>query len=134
MTEHAQRPTAEILLVEDSLSDARLILEALKQGKLTNHVSHVQDGDEALQFLRRQGPFADVPRPDLVLLDLMLPKKSGIEVLDEIKRDYELKAIPVVVLTASAHEEDKVKCQMLQVDAFITNGIVRSFNDSDGVQ
>src|SRR3979409_2536469 len=89
----------EILLVEDSPGDARLTVEALKEGKLSNHISLVRDGVEALDYLRKKGPHANAVRPDLILLDLNLPKKDGREVLAEIKVDPDLKRIPVVILT-----------------------------------
>ena len=120
--DHVGRPM-EILLVEDSLMDARVTINALRDGLTQHRLTLIRDGEEALEFLRQEGRFVRAPRPDLVLLDLMLPKKSGIELLDELKQDYELKDIPVVVLTASEAEEDKVKCQMLQVDAFITKPV-----------
>ena len=120
--DHVGRPM-EILLVEDSLMDARVTINALREGLTQHRLTLIRDGEEALEFLRQEGRFARAPRPDLVLLDLMLPKKSGIELLDELRQDFELKEIPVVVLTDSEAEEDKVKCQMLQVDAFITKPV-----------
>jgi len=113
----------EILLVEDGLIDARVTMAALKEGLLQHRLTLTRDGVEALQFLHQEGRFARAPRPDLILLDLMLPKKNGTEVLDELRKDYALKDIPVVVLTASDLEEDRVKCQMLQVDAFISKPV-----------
>src|SRR5438876_11203225 len=89
----------EILLVEDSPDDACLTIEALKDGKVRNRVSHVEDGEQALSFLRRQDCHATAPRPDLILLDLCLPRKSGREVLEEVKKDPELKSIPVIIMT-----------------------------------
>jgi CheY-like chemotaxis protein len=96
--------TVEILLVEDSPDDAALMINALREGRLVNRVSHVEDGEEALAYLRREGPYAKVPRPDLILLDLVLPRKSGHEVLAEREQDPALRPIPVVVLTGSADE------------------------------
>jgi CheY-like chemotaxis protein len=96
----------EILLVEDNAGDVRLTLEALREGKIYNHLSVVSDGVEALAFLRREGRYANVPRPDLILLDLNLPRKDGRNVLAEIKNDDYLKRIPVVVLTTSNAERD----------------------------
>jgi two-component system, chemotaxis family, response regulator Rcp1 len=95
-----------ILLVEDSPSDADLTVEALEEGKILNELHIVGDGIEALQFLRHEEPYADAPRPDLILLDLNLPRKDGKEVLKEIKDDKNLKRIPVIVLTTSAADED----------------------------
>ena len=96
----------EILLVEDNPGDARLTIEAMRDAKLSNRLHIVEDGVEAMQFLRREGRFTDAPRPDLILLDLNLPKKDGREVLAEIKSEPLLKRIPVVVLTTSRAEED----------------------------
>jgi chemotaxis family two-component system response regulator Rcp1 len=96
----------EILLVEDNPGDVRLTLEAFREGKMYNHLSVVSDGVEALAFLRREGRYANVPRPDLILLDLNLPRKDGRDVLAEIKNDDYLKQIPVVVLTTSNAERD----------------------------
>ena len=110
----------EILLVEDNLGDARLALEALKDSKIRNSLSHVKDGVEALAFLRRQGEHAGAPHPDLVLLDLNLPRKDGREVLAEMKEDPELKRIPVVVLTISKDEEDVLKSYDLHANCFVT--------------
>ncbi len=98
--------SAEILLIEDSLPDVRLTERALKNGTLNKQVSVVRDGEQALAFLRRQGEYADAPRPDIILLDLGLPKKNGAEVLAEIKMDPALKRIPVIVLTTSDAEQD----------------------------
>jgi CheY-like chemotaxis protein len=109
---------AEILLVEDSLPDIRLTERALKHGGLPNHVSVARNGVEAMAFLRREDRFECAPRPDLILLDLGLPKMSGIEVLAEIKVDPDLKRIPVVVLTSSDAEEDVASAYDLQVNAY----------------
>ena len=95
-----------ILLVEDSPSDADLVLEALEEGKILNELHIVGDGIEALQFLRHEEPYTDAPHPDLILLDLNLPRKDGREVLKEIKDDKNLKRIPVIVLTTSTADED----------------------------
>src|ERR1019366_7986455 len=99
----------EILLVEDNLADVRLTMEALNSDRLWNHLSVTKDGVEAMAYLRRQGKFAAAPRPDLILLDLNLPKKDGREVLAEAKADPNLMRIPVVVLTTSDAEEDILK-------------------------
>ena len=93
-----------ILMVEDNPGDVRLTVEALKEGKVRNILHTVEDGEEAMKFLRHQGTYAKAPRPDLVLLDLNLPKKNGREVLAEIKADPELRRIPVVILTVSKAE------------------------------
>ncbi len=113
----------EVLLVEDSPSDAELSIEALREFKVRNAVSTVEDGVEAMQFLRREGPYADAPRPDLILLDLFLPRKSGYEVLGEIKADPELRTIPVVVLTASGFSEDLAKAYGLKANCCITKPV-----------
>ena len=113
----------EILLVEDNPGDARLAREALKDSKIRNSLSHVEDGVEALAFLRQQGDYAAAPRPDLILLDLNLPRKDGREVLAEIMQDPDLKRIPVVILTISKDEEDVLKSYSLHANCFITKPI-----------
>jgi len=109
----------EILLVEDSPSDVDLTREALDDTKVHNNLSVVGDGVEALAFLRREGPYADAPHPDLILLDLNLPKKDGREVLAEIKSDSELRRIPVVVLTTSEAEQDIVESYNLHANCYV---------------
>ncbi|HEY9740726.1 MAG TPA: response regulator [Coleofasciculaceae cyanobacterium] len=113
----------EILLVEDSPSDADLTVEALSDGKVLNNLHWVEDGVEALAFLRRQGKYNNAPRPDLILLDLNLPKKDGREVLAQIKADPQLKLIPVVVLTTSAAERDIFKTYELNANCYVTKPI-----------
>ena len=113
----------EILLVEDSPSDTELTIEALAAGKVCNNLSAVEDGVEAMAFLRREGPYADAPRPDLILLDLNLPRKDGREVLAEVKGDPDLKCIPVVVLTTSAAEQDVVRAYALHANCYITKPV-----------
>ena len=113
----------EVLLVEDNPGDVRLTREALKDGKVSNNLSVMQDGVEALRFLRREGPYADAPRPDVVLLDLNLPKKDGRQVLQEMKQDRSLRTIPVVVLTSSDAERDIVGAYELQASCFITKPV-----------
>ena len=113
----------EILLVEDSPSDVRLTIEALKDAKVRNHLSVASDGVEAVAFLRKVGKYADAPRPNLILLDLNLPKKDGREVLGEIKQDENLKAIPVVVITTSKSDEDILKSYNLHANCYITKPI-----------
>ena len=110
----------EILLVEDSPGDVDLARDALENGKITNHLSVVGDGVEAMAFLRREGAYADAPRPDLILLDLNLPKTDGREVLAELKADSRLRPIPVVVLTTSRQEEDVLRSYDLHANCFIT--------------
>jgi len=113
----------EVLLVEDNPGDVRLTREALKDGKVSNHLSVMQDGVEALRFLRREGPYAGAPRPDVVLLDLNLPKKDGRQVLQEMKQDRSLRTIPVVVLTSSDAERDIVGAYELQANCYITKPV-----------
>jgi two-component system, chemotaxis family, response regulator Rcp1 len=122
MTEHAIR-AVEILLVEDSPSDTELTVATLEYAKFRNHVSIVEDGVQAMQFLRRQGPYAHAPRPDVILLDLNLPRKDGREVLAEIKADDNLKTIPVVVLTASSAERDMLQSYQLHANCYITKPV-----------
>jgi chemotaxis family two-component system response regulator Rcp1 len=110
----------EILLVEDNPGDARLAVEAMKDSKFKNILHHVEDGINALDFLHKRGKYINSPRPDLILLDLNLPKKDGREVLAEIKNDPELKRIPIVILTISKAEEDILKSYNLHANCFIT--------------
>jgi len=113
----------DILLVEDSPADVRLTREALHEARVLNTLHVVQDGVAALAFLRRQGEFTGSPRPDLILLDLNLPRKDGREVLAEIKQDDDLKRIPVVVLTTSKAEEDILRSYSLHANAFVTKPV-----------
>jgi CheY-like chemotaxis protein len=113
----------EVLLIEDSPTDILMTQEALEQGKLLNQLHVVEDGAAALAFLRHQGPYATSPRPDLILLDLNLPRKSGQEVLAELKADEKLKFIPVVILTTSKADEDVVKSYELHANCYITKPV-----------
>jgi two-component system, chemotaxis family, response regulator Rcp1 len=113
----------EILMVEDNPGDVRLTIEALKEGKVSNNLYIVDDGEQALAYLRRQGRFAESVRPDLILLDLNLPKKNGREVLGEIKEDLELRRIPVVILTVSKAEQDILKSYNLHANCYITKPV-----------
>jgi len=113
----------DILLVEDNPGDVRLTLEAFKEGKIRNHLSVVSDGAEALAFLRREGSYANAPQPDLILLDLNLPKKDGRDVLAEIKGEEHLKRIPVVVLTTSNAEKDISETSDLHASCYITKPV-----------
>jgi two-component system, chemotaxis family, response regulator Rcp1 len=127
----------QVLLVEDNPGDVRLTKEALKEGKLLNQLTVVGDGVEALSFLRKEGIYADAVQPELILLDLNLPKKDGREVLAEIKADPNLRRIPVVVLTTSSSEEDILKIYDLHANCYITKpvdleqfmGVVKSIED-----
>lgn len=113
----------EIFLVEDNPGDARLTVEALREAKVHNRLNWVTDGAEAIAFLRRQGKYANAPRPDLVLLDLNLPRKDGREVLAEIKSDDNLRRIPVVILTTSQAEEDVLRAYHLNANCYITKPV-----------
>ena len=113
----------EILLVEDNPADVRLTQEALKEGTVYNNLHWAKDGVEALEFLHRRGKYAAAPRPDIILLDLNLPKKDGREVLEEIKRDETLKRIPVVVLTTSKAEEDVLRTYNLHANCYVTKPV-----------
>lgn len=113
----------EILLVEDNPADVRLTQEALRDAKMRNNLTVAGDGVEALEMLRRRGKYASLPRTDLVLLDLNLPKKDGREVLEEIKQDENLKRIPVVILTTSQAEEDILRSYQLQANAYVTKPV-----------
>ena len=113
----------EILLVEDNAADVRLTIEALKDAKVSNRLSVAVDGVDALAFLRQQGKYRRTPLPDLILLDLNLPKKDGREVLAEVKADETLKAIPIVVLTTSRAEQDIIKSYNLHANCYITKPV-----------
>ena len=113
----------EILLVEDNLEDARLTIEALKEGNIQCRVSLVRDGEEALSFLRCEGIFARAPRPDLILLDMQLPKLDGRQVLSAVRGDALLASVPVVVLTASRVHKAVLEGQMLRVDGYMTKPV-----------
>jgi CheY-like chemotaxis protein len=113
----------EILLVEDNPADVRLTVEALRDGKVRNHMVVAADGVEALAMLRNEGPYRKVRRPDLILLDLNLPKKNGREVLAEIKSDPKLKRTPVVILTTSKAEEDILRTYELHANCYVTKPV-----------
>ncbi len=114
---------AEILLVEDNPGDVRLILEAVADAKLDNRLTTVRDGEKAMAFLRREGEFTNAVRPDLILLDLNLPRKDGREVLAEVKASPALEKIPVVILTSSVAEEDVLRAYNLNVNCYLTKPI-----------
>ena len=113
----------EILLVEDNPGDVRLTTEALSEAKVRNRLAVARDGIEALQYLRREPPFENAVRPDIILLDLNMPRMDGREVLEEIKKDASLAAIPVVVLTTSAAEEDVLRSYQLHASCYITKPV-----------
>jgi chemotaxis family two-component system response regulator Rcp1 len=127
----------EVLLVEDSPGDVRLTREAFRDANMSIHLHVASDGVEAMAFLRHEGAHADAPRPDIILLDLNLPKMDGREVLAHIKEDNSLKTIPTVILTTSAAEADVVKSYQLQANCYLTKpvqldafeGLVKSIND-----
>ncbi|MDB5924373.1 MAG: transcriptional regulator [Betaproteobacteria bacterium] len=123
MAEEELAPPIEILIVEDNPGDVRLTKEALKEGKVYNNLHWAKDGVEALEFLRREGRHANAPRPDIILLDLNLPRKDGREVLLEIKTDDRLKQIPVVVLTTSKAEQDVLRSYDLHANCYVTKPV-----------
>jgi len=113
----------EILLVEDSEDDVELTVEALHDSKVLNRVNIARDGVEAMEFLRKQGKFAKAPTPDVIFLDLNMPRKSGREVLQELKADPALKSIPVIILTTSSAEEDIFRSYNLQASAYVVKPV-----------
>ena len=113
----------DILLVEDSATDAELALEAFRRGNIRNNVHHVCDGEQALMFLRREEGYTDAPRPDLILLDLNMPKVDGREVLRQIRTDDSLKVIPVVVLTTSTHDRDILESYGFAANSYIVKPV-----------
>lgn len=119
---HAGEPI-EILLVEDNPGDVRLTREALRKGRIANNLHVVTDGQAAVDFLKQEGEHGDAPRPHLVLLDLRLPKKSGLEVLEEVKETVQLRRIPIVVLTSSKAEEDIARSYDLHANAYVTKPV-----------
>lgn len=134
--DHAGKPI-QILLVEDNPGDVRLTKEALKEAKVRNMLHVAVDGEDALAFLRREGKHKGAIRPDVIMLDLNLPKKSGLEVLKEVKADPELHRIPIVVVTTSSAEQDIVKSYNLHANCYVTKpvdlaqflGVVKSIED-----
>jgi len=118
----AKRPI-EILIVDDNPGDVRLTSEALKDGKVQNRLHTAHDGVEAIAFLRRKGEYADAPLPDLILLDLNMPRMNGVQLLAEVKEDSALKHIPVVILTGSREIEDIAKTNHMQADRYVTKPI-----------
>jgi chemotaxis family two-component system response regulator Rcp1 len=137
VTNSARGEPIEILLVEDSPDDADLTVDVLREGRVHNRVTVIEDGVEAMAYLRREGKHAAAPRPDLILLDLNLPRKNGREVLAEIKHDPELRRIPVVVMTSSDDEKDILAAYNLYVNCYVTKpvdlnqfiGVVRSIEN-----
>jgi CheY-like chemotaxis protein len=127
MNDPAARVTAgkpiEILLVEDNPDDASLTMQTLQEGRIRNNISLVEDGVAAISFLRREPPYHEAPRPDLILLDLQLPRKNGREVLGEIKSDSRLKRIPVVIMTTSSAEQDIFETYNLHANCYVTKPV-----------
>jgi two-component system, chemotaxis family, response regulator Rcp1 len=123
MINHPNGKPMEILLVEDNPGDVRFTAEVLKEAQVSNNLSIAKDGVEAIAFLRREGQFVDAPRPDLILLDLNLPKKTGLEMLNEIKNAEDLRGIPVVILTTSEAEPDINRSFDLSANCYITKPI-----------
>ena len=123
MSAHPISRPIEVLLVEDNPGDVRLTREALKEGKVRNNLHVASDGVEALAFLRKEGPYAAAVRPDLILLDLNLPRKDGREVLEEIKADPHLRYIPVVILTSSAAEQDILRAYDLHANCYVSKPV-----------
>jgi CheY-like chemotaxis protein len=113
----------EILLVEDNPADATLTMETLHDGRIRNNISHVEDGVLAMDFLRRAGPYTSAPRPDLILLDLQMPRKNGREVLSEVKADRDLRRIPVVIMTTSEAEQDIFASYDLHANCYLTKPV-----------
>jgi CheY-like chemotaxis protein len=123
MTEPGGPGPVDVLLVEDDEGDVLMTREAFDYYKVRNPLHVVSDGEQALQFLRQTGPFADAPRPGLILLDVNLPRRSGLEVLDEVKRDPELLRIPVVMLTTSQADEDILRSYELHANAYVSKPV-----------
>jgi CheY-like chemotaxis protein len=123
MTEFDEVRVIDVLLVEDDEGDVLMTREAFEYFKIQNPLHVVSDGEQAMQFLHRAGPYADAPRPGLILLDVNLPRKSGMEVLAELKQDDDLLAIPVIMLTTSQAEEDIVRSYSLHANAFVSKPV-----------
>ena len=123
MTNAQDSRPIDILMVEDSIDDIEITIEALKSTKISNNLVSVRDGIEAMALLRREGEFADAVRPDLILLDLNMPRMDGRQVLEQIKSDPDLQKIPVVVLTTSEAEEDVLKAYELHANCYITKPV-----------
>jgi two-component system response regulator len=129
MRETVGRPM-EILLIEDDLEDAGLTIEALRQGEVPCRISLVRDGEEAMEFLCRRGMYRRAPQPDLILLDLNLPKKSGREVLADVRADLRLTRVPVVVLTSSRTHQEILQVENLRVESYLTKPVDRQQFDA----
>src|SRR5579864_1053364 len=123
MTNCGESKLIDVLLVEDDEGDVLMTREAFEYYKIRNRLHVVSDGDQALQFLRKTGPYAEAPRPGLILLDVNLPRLSGLEVLAQLKSDPDLLTIPVVMLTTSRAEEDIIRSYSLHANAFVTKPV-----------
>jgi CheY-like chemotaxis protein len=123
VTDHQNGDPIDILLVEDNPGDVRLTEEAFKEGRINNTLHVVTDGQEAMDYLKRRGEYADAKRPHLVLLDLNLPKMDGLDVLEEIRADGDLTRLPVIILTSSEAEEDVVRSYELNTNAYLTKPV-----------
>jgi CheY-like chemotaxis protein len=123
MPDYGESKVIDVLMVEDDEGDVLMTREAFDYYKISNRLHVVPDGEQALQFLRRTGPYAEAPRPGLILLDVNLPRRSGLEVLAELKQDPNLLMIPVVILTTSRAEEDIIRSYSLHANAFITKPV-----------
>jgi CheY-like chemotaxis protein len=123
MTEDADYQMVDVLLVEDDAGDVLMTREAFEHYKIRNTLHVVTDGEQALQFVRREGDFAGAPRPGLIMLDLNLPRRDGLEVLAELKGDPDLRLIPVVILTTSQAEEDIIRSYSLHANAYVTKPV-----------
>ena len=123
MTDYSDSKLIDVLLVEDDEGDVLMTREAFEYYKIRNRLHVVSDGDQALQFLRNEGPYADAPRPGLILLDVNLPRRSGLEVLAELKQDPDLLVIPVIMLTTSSAEEDILRSYKLHANAYVTKPV-----------
>ena len=113
----------EILLVEDDLVQARLVMEAVRRGDFGHRISLIRDGQEALDFIFKRGVYRSAPRPDLMLLDLRLPSIDGLDVLSQIKGDHEMASIPIVIMTSSQDEEDRLSCEKHAVEGYLTKPV-----------
>jgi chemotaxis family two-component system response regulator Rcp1 len=123
MSNSTRSEPIEILLVDDDAGDAKRTIDALKDGRLRNHITHVKDGVEAMSYLWREGDYANAPRPDLILLDLYMPRMNGREVLAEVKNDPELRRIPVVMMTSSQQEKDIMEAYNLHVNSYVVKPV-----------
>jgi CheY-like chemotaxis protein len=119
----AERQVVDVLLVEDDDGDVLMTREAFEHYKIRNTLHVVSDGEQAIQFVRQAGDYADAPKPGLIMLDLNLPRRGGLEVLNELKSDPELRLIPVVILTTSQAEEDIVRSYSLHANAYVTKPV-----------